>query len=84
MDVLLTAELEKLVHLKVQSGRYPSASEVVRQALQLLEERDQLRDLKLEELRKFVAIGIEQADGGELLDGPEAFQKAREQVAKKS
>lgn len=28
-------------------------------------ERDQLRELRLEELRKFVAVGIEQADAGE-------------------
>jgi antitoxin ParD1/3/4 len=39
---------------------------VVREALRLLEERDQLRELKLEELRKFVAVGIEQADRGEV------------------
>jgi antitoxin ParD1/3/4 len=54
-----------LVQQKVQSGRYLSASEVVREALRLLEERDQLRELKLEELRKFIAVGIEQADRGD-------------------
>ena len=66
MNVSLTPELERLVHQKVESGRYLSASEVVREALRLLEERDQLRELKLEELRKLVAIGIEEADQDEV------------------
>ncbi len=83
MNVSLTPQLERLVQQKVQSGRYLSASEVVREALRLLEERDQIRDLRLEELRKFVAVGIEQADRGELIDGPDAFQKLREQVGNK-
>ncbi len=43
MNVSLTPELEKLVADKVGSGRYNSASEVVREALRLLEEQDQLR-----------------------------------------
>ena len=64
MNVSLTPELEKLVQEKVKSGRYLSASEVVREALRLLQEQDQLRELRLEELRKFVAVGIEQADRG--------------------
>ena len=66
MNVSLTPELEQLVLQKVQSGRYLSASEVVREALRLLLEPDQLRELRREELRKFIAIGIEQADRGEL------------------
>ena len=66
MNVSLTPELEQLVQKKVQSGRYLSASEVVREALRLLEDRDHLRELKLEDLRKFVAAGIEQADRGEV------------------
>jgi antitoxin ParD1/3/4 len=40
MNVSLTPELEQLVQEKVKSGRYLSASEVVREALRLLEERD--------------------------------------------
>ena len=65
MNVSLTPELERLVHQKVESGRYLSASEVVREALRLLEEHDQLRALKLEELRAEIRVGIEQADRGE-------------------
>lgn len=39
-NVSLTPELEALVDSKVASGRYRSASEVVRAALRLLDERE--------------------------------------------
>ena len=69
MNVSLTPELERLVHEKVESGLYNSASEVVREALRLLRERDELQRMRLEELRREIQIGIDQADRGELLDG---------------
>ena len=42
MNVSLTPELAKFVHDKFKSGLYQTASEVVREALRLLEERDRL------------------------------------------
>ncbi len=66
MNVSLTPELEQLIHKKVETGLYLSASEVVREALRLLEERDKLQALKLEEIRKEIQIGIDQADRGEV------------------
>lgn len=69
MNVSLTPELEQFVHNKVKSGRYLSASEVVREALRLLEERDRLREIRLETLRKEIAIGVEGSDRGEAFDG---------------
>jgi antitoxin ParD1/3/4 len=80
MNVSLTPELEQLVHKKVKSGLYLSASEVVREALRLLEERDRVNALKLEELRKEIQIGLDQADRGELLDGSEVFAKLRTKI----
>ena len=62
MNVSLTAHLEELVKAKVDSGLYTSASEVMREALRLLEERDQLRALRREELRRDIQKGI---DSGE-------------------
>ncbi len=83
MNVSLTPELEQLVHDKVRTGRYLSASEVVREALRLLEDRDQLRELKLEELRKFVAIGIDEADRGQVapMDIDETLARLRRRKA---
>lgn len=65
MDVPLTPELERLVKSKVESGGYPSAGEVVGEALRLLEERDRLRDARFERLRREVQAGVEQLDRGE-------------------
>ena len=66
MNVSLTSELEKLVNERVRSGMYSSASEVIREALRLLNEQEQLRRQRLEELRKEIDIGLEQANRGEV------------------
>jgi antitoxin ParD1/3/4 len=62
MNISLTPHLEKLVQAKVASGLYNSASEVMREALRLMEERDQMHELRLEELRREIQKGI---DSGE-------------------
>jgi antitoxin ParD1/3/4 len=61
MNVSLTPELERLVNEKVESGLYQTASEVVREALRLLQERDQAR----EQLRADVQAGFDQLARGE-------------------
>ena len=65
MNVSLTPELEAMVAEKVKSGLYNSASEVVREGLRLVREQDQLREIRLNELRAEIQIGIDQADRGE-------------------
>lgn len=80
MDVPLTPELEQLVKKEIASGHYASSTDVVREALQLLEERDQ----KLEALRKDIAGGIEQADRGELTPVSEVFKQLRKRNPKAS
>lgn len=61
MNVSLTPELERLVNDKVESGLYQTASEVVREALRLLKDRDQAR----EQLRADVQAGFDQLARGE-------------------
>jgi len=75
MNVSLTPELEQLVAGKVASGRYQSASEVFREALRLLEEEDRLREMRLEEARKQIAVGLEAARRGDLHDGEAFFRE---------
>jgi antitoxin ParD1/3/4 len=58
MNVNLTPQLEELVRAKVASGMYTSASEVVREALRLMDEQDQLRAVKLEQLREDIRKGL--------------------------
>jgi antitoxin ParD1/3/4 len=73
MNVSLTPELEQFVANKVKSGRYTSASEVIREALRLLEEREQLRNLQKQELQKKIAEGLEQLGRGEGIPGETVF-----------
>ena len=68
-------ELEQHIHDRVRSGRDRSASEVVREALRLLEERDELRRLRLADLRQKVASGLESLDRGEGRHGAAAFDE---------
>lgn len=76
LNVSLTPELQKFVDSRVRSGRYQSASEVVREGLRLLEEREKSRkEAPLEEVRRKIAMGLEQADRGELFDGEEVFRE---------
>jgi len=77
MDVSLPPKLEELVKRKVDSGLYTCASEVVVEALWLLDTRDRLREIKLEELRKEIAIGLDQADRGQLIPAEEVFERLR-------
>lgn len=58
MNVNLTPQLEELVRAKVASGMYSSASEVVREALRLMDEQDRLRAAKLEQLREDIRQGL--------------------------
>ena len=59
MNVSLTPHLEDFVHQTVASGRFQSASEVVRTALRLLEERERERQAKLEWLRQEIQKGLD-------------------------
>lgn len=74
MNVHLTRELEQLVHKKVSSGRYNSASEVVREALRLMEQKDELREIQLRELRARIDKGLFEAQRGESADGETFMQ----------
>ena len=58
MNINLTPQLEELVRSKVASGLYTSASEVVREALRLMDGQDRLREAKLEQLRSDVRQGL--------------------------
>jgi antitoxin ParD1/3/4 len=64
MNVSLTPKLVALIEERVRSGRYQSASEVVRDALRLLEDVEQLRAARLKVLRKDVAAGLRDLDKG--------------------
>lgn len=64
MNISLTPQLEKLVQDRVKSGRYTSASEVIREALRLLETHDRAIDNGLAQLRADIEAGLRQLDEG--------------------
>ena len=78
MNISLTPELERLVDDKVKTGRYASASEVVREGLRLLEEQDETKQLRLAEVRRKIDRGIDQLDRGLGIPGPEARARLRQ------
>ncbi len=65
MHVSLTERLEEFVKEKVESGLYNNSSEVIREALRLMEQDDQLRKIKLDRLREAIRLGDDQLARGE-------------------
>ena len=80
MNVSLTPELEQYVSAKVESGRYNSASEVVREALRLLEEQEQVRAARLGEFNQELGRRLDSLDRGNHVTPAEA----RAQLKRKS
>lgn len=64
MHVSLTPELESFVRIKVGSGLYNNASEVVREALRSAYEDDELRKIKIERFKEAIAMGIDDVENG--------------------
>ena len=81
MNISLSLEQEKLVRAKVDSGEYDSLAQVIREALILLEERDRIRDLRKERLLLEIAVGINQANSRQLVDGLEVFRRLRSKAS---
>jgi antitoxin ParD1/3/4 len=66
MNINLTPQLEDMVRQKVASGHYSSASEVVREALRLMEREDQIQAAKLAQLRHDIQDGLNSGSAGQL------------------
>lgn len=73
--------LDEFVADLLKTGLYQSQSEVLREGLRLLKEREELKQLRLAELRREISIGIAEADRGEFVDGKEVFAEIRRRSA---
>lgn len=80
MNVSLTPELEKLINDKVKSGRYNSASEVVRESLRLLQDQDELQRIRRDELRREITLGVEQIRHGQFSEYASAEEFGEEVI----
>jgi antitoxin ParD1/3/4 len=82
MNVNLGPVLDQFVAELLKTGHYQTQSEVLREGLRLLKEREERRQAQLAAIRKAIAQGIAQADRGEFVDGPAAFEKIRRRSAR--
>jgi antitoxin ParD1/3/4 len=84
VNISLTPELGAFLQSRVKSGRYQTTSEVVREALRLLERQERDRAQAFQELKANLARGAAQAARGELLDGDEVFEELRELIQQRA
>ena len=80
VNISITPELDAFLQAKVESGRYQTTSEVVREALRLLERQEQERDEALNQRKAKLHQGAAQAERGELLGGDEVFEELRQML----
>ena len=83
MNVSLTDQLEEFIAQEVESGRYRSASEVVRAGVRLLQDQTRLNQLRVEALRRDLGQGLTQLDRGESVSATEAFAEILENLAER-
>ncbi|MDP6564712.1 MAG: type II toxin-antitoxin system ParD family antitoxin [Alphaproteobacteria bacterium] len=82
-NIVLTDNQDSLVGELVDSGRYKSASEVMRAGLRLLENEIEQRQAELDDIRAGILEGVRQADAGDFAEGSadeivkRAFSRAR-------
>ena len=77
MNVNLGAVFDQFVADLLKTGHYQSQSEILREGLRLLKEREELKQLRIAELRKEIGIGTAEADRREFVDGEEVFAEIR-------
>ena len=83
MNVSVGKDFEEFVKSKVASGDYASVSEVVRDGLRLLKEKEQILEARLQSLRGEIQKGIDQADNGEFLDGQDVMDELHQLLKSK-
>ena len=86
MNISLTPQLEEMVNRKIESGLYTSASEVIREALRLLNEHDRIRESQILEMREKVQAGVKEIREGKTkpFNAEDIKAKGRERIKKAS
>jgi antitoxin ParD1/3/4 len=83
MNVNLGPALDQFVSDLLKTGLYQSQSEVLREGLRLLKEREELKRLRIAELRREIAIGTAEADRGEFVEGKKVFAEIRKRSSER-
>lgn len=77
LTVTIPAHLDAFIKDRVARGRYETEGEAIRTAIELLEERERQRDAVIDEIRREIELGIQQAEAGQVRDGEEVFRDIR-------
>jgi antitoxin ParD1/3/4 len=83
MNVSLTPELDRYVEEKVKSGRYRSASEVLRESLRIMQQLEEERQARLAALRGEIDRGLEELNRGMGVDGGAAFDRVLAEIERR-
>ncbi|MBW4695127.1 MAG: type II toxin-antitoxin system ParD family antitoxin [Lyngbya sp. HA4199-MV5] len=79
MSIVLKPEHEQLVQAQLATGKYATADDVIIAALKLLE-----REQQLEALRQKIAIGTDQIQRGQVVDGETVFAQLQAKITQMS
>ena len=83
MNLLLKPEHQKLIEAQLNTGRYANPDEIIAEALELLNKRDQYQEWS-EEIGQKIDIAAQQLDRGEGIDGESAIALLRKKLQKNS
>jgi antitoxin ParD1/3/4 len=83
VNVSITPELDAFLQSRIATGRYQTTSEVVREALRLLERQENERAEILRALKSRLRRGAAQAERGELIDGDQVFDEMRSLIGER-
>jgi antitoxin ParD1/3/4 len=73
-NVVVTEQQVKMIKRLVASGRYQNASEVLRDGLRIIHERDKAETVKLKALKDAIAVGVADIEAGRYV----TFENRRE------
>jgi antitoxin ParD1/3/4 len=77
------AHFEAFIRRLVDSGRYGNTSEVIREALQLLEDHEKLREIRLADLDASIEQGLADIEAGRVVDADQVFAELHKMIAER-
>lgn len=83
-NVVLTDHQARMIEQLIASGRYQNASEVLREGLRLIEQREAEDAARLTALRVAIRVGMEDIEAGryKTFESPEAIYEYLSQLSK--
>jgi antitoxin ParD1/3/4 len=77
MQVILPPELELIVSRQLISGKYQDEIAVIRAAIELLDQQDDIYQGRLGELQQAAQVGFAASQRGEVVEGTIALEQIR-------